>query len=571
MPSRPNLRGYIIELGAEYIGPLIGGCAATFALGPMGAPVGAVLGKATQKAVEYFGKPIAEGLWNWFRSKSAEDQQALIEGALIPTEEARRLATLAVDKVAPEASQEDKQAAIGYLEAITASVSRSVPFDPATGRLSCPARSLVASKEAIHQLLPRHLPPYSVLPCPLPGSAYTLEKLIGIGAMGAVYKASLRTEQYESRAIKFCLDDTMAENLRREVTLLDRLQNEARHNWSDRIVRLYGHDLDCSQPYLVYEYAPDGDLTIFLAANRTPGRGLVPATAIEVIAQIAEGLAFAHDRGLVHRDLKPANILVHGDKIKLTDFGLGGVATEYALHRSQIGRSQAQALSVAEKNDLFRGGGTWLYMSREQKQGDTPHPRHDLYSLGIVWYQLLTGDVTQEMHLDYEDELTEKFQVPRRHLELIKLCVGGFSRRPVNARAFLTELKGPPSRPATPPPPPPVVARPAPPPPVLPPPVVSQPAPPPPVVTRPAPPPPPVPPQTSVESRIFEIVSEQMGVQQDLVNRGTAFVNDLGVDSLDVVELVMEFEEEFDITIPDEEAERITTVGQAIDYVEKHT
>lgn len=75
----------------------------------------------------------------------------------------------------------------------------------------------------------------------------------------------------------------------------------------------------------------------------------------------------------------------------------------------------------------------------------------------------------------------------------------------------------------------------------------------------------------SVEERVIEIVSEQMGVAKDQVNKDTSFVNDLGADSLDTVELVMEFEEEFDITIPDEEAEKIQTVGQAISYIEAHS
>ncbi len=75
----------------------------------------------------------------------------------------------------------------------------------------------------------------------------------------------------------------------------------------------------------------------------------------------------------------------------------------------------------------------------------------------------------------------------------------------------------------------------------------------------------------SVEERVIEIVSEQMGVAKDQIKRETSFVNDLGADSLDNVELVMEFEEEFGITIPDEDAEKIQTVGQAVDYIEEHT
>ena len=74
----------------------------------------------------------------------------------------------------------------------------------------------------------------------------------------------------------------------------------------------------------------------------------------------------------------------------------------------------------------------------------------------------------------------------------------------------------------------------------------------------------------SVEERVIEIVSEQMGVSKDQVSKETSFVNDLGADSLDTVELVMEFEEEFDITIPDDEVKNLKTVGQAIDYIEQH-
>jgi acyl carrier protein len=73
----------------------------------------------------------------------------------------------------------------------------------------------------------------------------------------------------------------------------------------------------------------------------------------------------------------------------------------------------------------------------------------------------------------------------------------------------------------------------------------------------------------SVKERVIEIVAEQLGVSKDQVTPETSFVNDLGADSLDTVELVMELEEEFDINIPDDAAEKIQTVGQAIDYIEK--
>jgi acyl carrier protein len=73
----------------------------------------------------------------------------------------------------------------------------------------------------------------------------------------------------------------------------------------------------------------------------------------------------------------------------------------------------------------------------------------------------------------------------------------------------------------------------------------------------------------SVKERVVEIVAEQLGVSKDQITPETSFVNDLGADSLDTVELVMELEEEFDINIPDDAAEKIQTVGQAIEYIEK--
>ena len=72
----------------------------------------------------------------------------------------------------------------------------------------------------------------------------------------------------------------------------------------------------------------------------------------------------------------------------------------------------------------------------------------------------------------------------------------------------------------------------------------------------------------TTEERIIQIVCDNLGVNKEQVTRNTSFQEDIGADSLDIVELVMELEEEFEITIPDEEAEKIKTVGQAIDYIE---
>jgi acyl carrier protein len=73
-----------------------------------------------------------------------------------------------------------------------------------------------------------------------------------------------------------------------------------------------------------------------------------------------------------------------------------------------------------------------------------------------------------------------------------------------------------------------------------------------------------------VEERVKEIICEQLGVEEDEVNPNAKFIEDLGADSLDTVELVMAFEEEFDLEIPDEDAEKIATVGDAISYIKEN-
>ena len=75
----------------------------------------------------------------------------------------------------------------------------------------------------------------------------------------------------------------------------------------------------------------------------------------------------------------------------------------------------------------------------------------------------------------------------------------------------------------------------------------------------------------SVEEKVKEIIIDQLGVDEKQVTASALFIDDLGADSLDTVELVMALEEEFDIEIPDEEAENITKVQDAIDYIKNHT
>jgi len=75
----------------------------------------------------------------------------------------------------------------------------------------------------------------------------------------------------------------------------------------------------------------------------------------------------------------------------------------------------------------------------------------------------------------------------------------------------------------------------------------------------------------AVLGKVRSIIVEQLGLEPDEVKPGARFIEDLGADSLDIVELIMPFEEEFDLEIPDEDAEKITTVGEAVDYIKERS
>lgn len=435
--------GMLLQLAAEGMATVVPGCAQ--AVAAAGEPVRSPTPDAAPlRAINYFGPHIVERWLSSLNAKSKNEQSEIIaQLASLPAADLHHKATECIERVAAGASLEDKSLATDYLAAIPLTVRRALVQDPDTDRLTLPTVLAHPDSQTLIRLLPTDVPPFSI-GCEVPGTTYQLEELLGIGGFGAVYKAKNRCEQHQPpRAIKFCLDPSMVVTLHHERAILDRLMTVDGAEWSDRIVRLYGYALEAQPPFLVYEYVPGGDLTNYLRSVRQKtGRGLRPETAMEVIRQVTEALAFAHAQGLVHRDLKPANVLLSDALVvKLTDFGIGGVvATHAARGPTLLAGSLTGHLTAADQAGLFRGSGTPLYMSPEQRRGDQPDPRHDLYSLGVLWYQLLVGDVSRELHPGWPDELLEEYQTPKEQTELIQRCVGYFKKRPLHAGELLSLL-----------------------------------------------------------------------------------------------------------------------------------
>jgi WD40 repeat protein len=435
----------LLILAGEAIAPAIAGCARIPPPQQLASAVGE--GATCQDAIDRFGPLIITRWIEWLGILDKDThERAIAQLAALDNRTALQTAQQTVNRVRTTGSAEDKRRAVEYLAAIPTTTRKVMVPDPDSARLLA-APMTVLDERFLLRLLPINPPPFPA-GSELPGTPYLLEELLGIGGFGAVYRATNRYEQNTPpRAIKFCLNGDMLATLHRERQLLDRLMSAgAEAQWSDRVVKLYGHSLDAPVPFLVYEYVPGGCLTTRLAAiRRQTGQNLRPGQVLGLVRRICEAVAFAHTRGLVHRDIKPSNILVSGNTIKLADFGIGGVVASFAAAHS----ASAGGLTASEKCSMFRGAGTPLYMSPEQRQGDPPEPRHDIYSIGVMWFQLLVGDLSRELHPGWADELAEEFDVPHKQIELIQQCVGYLKKRPATARELLSLLP-PPSLPQTP-------------------------------------------------------------------------------------------------------------------------
>ncbi len=200
-----------------------------------------------------------------------------------------------------------------------------------------------------------------------------LLKCLGQGGMGVVYKA--RQKQLDRMvAVKVmrvngAKDPAFAERFTREARALAKLDHE-------NIVSIHDFGQTEGRFFLIMEYVDGANLR---QAIRT--RSVEPGEALEIVPKICQALQFAHDQGVVHRDIKPENILIsRGGRVKIADFGL------------------AKMMGPGERGDtLTQEGmtmGTPRYMAPEQM--DNPQEvdhRADIYSLGVVFYELLTGEV----------------------------------------------------------------------------------------------------------------------------------------------------------------------------------
>jgi serine/threonine-protein kinase len=209
---------------------------------------------------------------------------------------------------------------------------------------------------------------------------YQLERRLGQGGMGLVFKARhifLKTQH----AIKVILPDLVGN----DPSLLTRFRQEAMaaaaiQHPSVISVTDYGV-INNSTPYLVMEFIEGRSLHDLI----NEGGRIEPAMALQIMMAVAAGVGAAHRQGIVHRDLKPLNIMLRAGRppdegVKILDFGLAKIKSGELLGSFVAAQTQGMM-------------GSPFYMAPEQWSDEEPDRRADIYSLGVILYQMLTGDV----------------------------------------------------------------------------------------------------------------------------------------------------------------------------------
>jgi serine/threonine protein kinase/Tfp pilus assembly protein PilF len=205
--------------------------------------------------------------------------------------------------------------------------------------------------------------------------SYRIESRLGEGGMGTVYRA-LDTKLSRPVAIKFLSGDLADADARRRFQREAQMASSLNH---PHILTVHDAGEFEGRQYLVTEFVDDGTLKDWAKAEKRTWR-----QTVELLTDVADGLAAAHDAGMTHRDIKPANILVaKNGYAKLADFGLAKLTA--TTHEDVTGTLASEST---------RPGmivGTIAYMSPEQASGASVDARSDIFSFGVVLYELLAG------------------------------------------------------------------------------------------------------------------------------------------------------------------------------------
>lgn len=268
---------------------------------------------------------------------------------------------------------------------------------------------------------------------------WRLERLLG-QARGNVVWLAEHVKTHEQRVFKFCTEASRLGALRREATLF-RVLNESL-DCPEKLVRIL--DWNLSEPPFHLECEYGGESLDRWVEGAGGFAGMSITARIELAVKIADAAALAHSVGVLHKDLKPSNVLISRDdhdslRVRLTDFGSGRLAEPERLHElgiTEMGLDGTRPIS-ADSNS-----GTLAYLAPELLKRQPATTQSDVYSLGIMLYQIMVGDFSRPLTAGWEAQIEDELL----RQDIADAAQGDPSRRMSSAAELARRLRDLPRR-----------------------------------------------------------------------------------------------------------------------------
>lgn len=382
-------------------------------------------GAIVVKFVEEIAPAFSRAAWAWFSKLTIADRQYALDGLTqMPVKQARQVAEEELERNNLDHDAAGRLAT--YVASVPMTARRAIWRPDEEARPGTLVSQLPFDEASFQRFIPLR-PPLFKPGDKVPEHDLMLEELIGQGGFGEVWRArEIYQEHAAPLALKFCTNIEDVASLRREVELVHRLSIRA---WHPNIASLVRTALSAANPFVAYEFVDGGDLVSWLAAY--DGKSVPEHYVLRVVLMCGRALAHAHRNGIVHRDIKPSNILMARDgTVKITDFGIGTLTAE----------AGAKAPGILDTVTRLHGASTPLYRDPYWKIGHDAPPRADIYSLGVVTYQLLIGDVTLGLRSDWRTDLQE-VGVSQDVISLVDRCLAHPNRRFADAEALGAEVE----------------------------------------------------------------------------------------------------------------------------------
>ncbi|HYH65749.1 MAG TPA: protein kinase, partial [Urbifossiella sp.] len=302
-----------------------------------------------------------------------------------------------------------------------------------------PAKTLVsqpASERKMSQPFERGAPVFGTSDAP-----WTLVQRLGAGGFGQVWEAA-NPDSGELRAVKFFTHEVRRTNhAKHEMRVASHVLKHMQEHPDTlaNIVPLLSSNLDLDHPWLMYRLVPGGrclnDVIGEMARQPKAERQEVAVPLLRTIAA-AVGRMHRLKTPIVHRDLKPSNVLMDGDTPMISDFGIGGASVIGAISDSTGGHTTMSA-GLNLPTHLHRCG-TLKYSCPRQLAGDPPDPRDDVYSLAVIAFQLIEGDLSATPGADSRDAMEDGWH--SYYKPLVGLIVRNLSSAPTRRQSDAAEF-----------------------------------------------------------------------------------------------------------------------------------